>query len=126
MPKRSSRHNPESARVGARSVGTSHSGARKPESVKALLSRISQSPLARVAEQRQAQEDWRSWLKNKLPADLDAHVTGAVEREKQLTVFAESAAWSARLRFAVAEIDGEIRARDAEIQKLTVKVMPNR
>jgi hypothetical protein len=99
---------------------------RAPESVKALLSRISQSPLARVAEQRQVQEDWRSWLKNKLPADLDAHVTGAVEREKQLTVFAESAAWSARLKFAVAEIDAEIRARNADIQKVTVKVMPRR
>jgi len=100
--------------------------ARKPESVKALLSRISQSVRLPVAEQRQAQEDWRSWLKNKLPAALDAHVTGAVEREKQLTIFAESAAWSARLRFAVAEIDAEIRGRNAEIQKVAVKVMPKR
>ena len=105
---------------------SSHSGVRKPESVKALLSRISQSPLARVAEQRQAQEDWRSWLKKILPADLDAHVTGAVEREKTLTVFAESAAWSARLRFAVAEIDTQIRERNAAIQKVSVKVMPRR
>jgi hypothetical protein len=79
-----------------------------------------------VAEQRQAQEDWRLWLKNKLPADLDAHVTGAVEREKQLTIFADSAAWSARLRFVVAEIDAEIRGRNAELQKVTVKVMPRR
>jgi hypothetical protein len=99
---------------------------RTPQSVNALLSRLSQSTLARVADQRQAQEDWRKWLKNRLPEDIDAHVTGAVERDTTLTVFADSAAWSARLRFAVAEIDTQIRERNAEIQKVLVKVLPKR
>jgi predicted nucleic acid-binding Zn ribbon protein len=116
--------------VRARSAGPAHTSARAPVSVSTLLSRISQSragaTLARVAEQRQAQEDWRSWLKNRLSAQLDAHVTGAVEREGSLTVFADSAVWSARLRFVVADLEGQIRERNATIGKVAVKVMPRR
>ncbi|MEJ1960408.1 MAG: DciA family protein [Gammaproteobacteria bacterium] len=99
---------------------------RAPESVKALLGRISQSLRAPVAEQRQAQQDWRKWLENKLPDGLEAHVTGIVERDQTLTIFAESAAWSARLRFAVAELEEEIRAESATVQKVLVKVLPRR
>ena len=99
---------------------------RAPESVKALLGRISRTSLARVADQRQAQEDWRSWLKKRLSSDLDAHVTGVVENSAGLTVFADSAVWSARLRFAVAEIETQIRERNAAIEKIAVKVMPRR
>jgi predicted nucleic acid-binding Zn ribbon protein len=97
---------------------------RAPESVKALLGRISRNVVAPVAEQRQAQEGWREWLKNKLPAHIEAHVTGVVEREGTLTVFAESAAWSARLRLEIAELEGAIRERNAQVVKLVVKVMP--
>jgi hypothetical protein len=99
---------------------------RAPESVKALLGRISQSSLTRVAEQRQAQQDWRSWLKKRLSSELDAHVTGVVENPTGLTVFADSAAWSARLRFVVAEFETEIREQNAALQKVVVKVMPRR
>jgi len=116
--------------MGNRSASNSRGTARAPVSVNTLLSRISQSTkgvtLARVAEQRQAQADWRAWLKNRLSAQLDAHVTGAVEREGSLTVFAESAAWSARLRFAVAEIEPQIREENSAITKVIVKVMPKR
>jgi predicted nucleic acid-binding Zn ribbon protein len=126
MPKRIHRHNPESSPVRARSVGTSRNPVRAPESVKALLSRISRNVVTPVAEQRQAQEGWREWLKNKLPANIEARITGVVEREGTLTVFAESAAWSARLRFEMAELETQIRARNADVQKLVVKVMPRR
>jgi hypothetical protein len=87
---------------------------------------LAQSTLGRVAEQRQAQQDWRLWLKNSLSSELDAHVTGVVQRDASLTVFADTSAWSARLRFAVAEFEAEIRERNAEIQKVVVKVMPRR
>ena len=97
---------------------------RAPESVKALLSRISQSLRTPVAEARQAPRHWREWLEKKLPDGLDAHVTGVVERDTQLTIFAESAAWSARLRFAMAELEAQIRLENAAIQKVLVKVMP--
>ena len=104
----------------ARSVGIS----RSTESVKSLLSRASHSALARVAEQRQSQNDWGKWVGSKLPADLRARVRGVVERAGNLVIFAESPAWSARLRFAVADLEREIRAENAAIRTVAVKVMP--
>ena len=124
MPKRIRRHNPESLSVRAGSVGTSRNPVRAPESVKALLSRISRNVATPVAEQRQAQQGWREWLENKLPANIETHVTGVVERDGTLTVFGETAAWSARLRFEIAELESQIRERNPQIQKLLVKVMP--
>ena len=85
---------------------------------------MSQTTLARVAEQRQKQSSWREWLKNKLPEHIETRVTGVVEREGTLTVFAESAAWCARLRFEIAELETQIRERNTHIEKLVVKVMP--
>ena len=105
-------------------MSNSRNPIRAPESVKALLGRISRNVVAPVAEQRQAQQGWREWLKNKLPAHIETRVTGVVERDGTLTVFAESAAWSARLRIEMAELEPQVRARKADIQKLIVKVMP--
>jgi hypothetical protein len=96
------------------------------ESVKALLSRSSQSSLARVAEQRQIQKDWRAWLCSKLPAALAARVSGVVERAENLVIFAESAAWAGRLRYALVELDEEIRRENPAIQSVAVRVMPRR
>jgi hypothetical protein len=122
MPKRSPRHNPEGPRLGSKSVSNS----RTPVSVNSLLSRVSQSALGRVATQRQAQADWRSWLKNRLSSDIEAHITGVSENGEALTVFADSAAWSARLRFAMAEFEPDIRQQNAAIRKVIVKVLPRR
>ena len=124
MPKRTRRHNPEYSTVRAGSESNYRNPVRAPESVKALLGRISRNVVAPVAEQRQAQEGWREWLKNKLPAHIETRVTGVVEREGTLTVFAETAAWSARLRLEIAELETQIRERNSQIEKLVVKVMP--
>ena len=105
-------------------MSSSRNPVRAPESVKALLSRISRNVATPVAEQRQSQQGWREWLKNSLPEHIEPHVTGVVERAGTLTVFAESAAWSARLRFVIAELEPQIRERNAQIVKLLVKVMP--
>jgi len=105
-------------------VSTSRNLVRAPESVKALLGRISRNVVTPVAEQRQAQEGWREWLKKRLPAHIETHVTGVVEREGTLTVFGETAAWSARLRLEIVELEPQIRERNAEIVKLVVKVLP--
>jgi hypothetical protein len=122
MPKRFPRHNPEGPRLGSKSVSNS----RTPLSVNSLLSRVSQSALGQVATQRQAQQDWRSWLKNRLSSDIEAHITGISESAESLTVFADSSAWSARLRFAIAEFEEDIRQRNAAIRKVVVKVLPRR
>ena len=105
-------------------MSNSRNPVRAPESVKALLGRISRNVVAPVAEQRQAQQGWREWLKNKLPAHIETRVTGVVERDGTLTVFAETAAWSARLRLEIAELETQIRERNSQIEKLVVKVMP--
>jgi hypothetical protein len=122
MPKRVRRHKLDSTRMGLRPVGTS----RTTESVKTLLGRSSHSALGRVAEQRQSQSDWRIWLSSKLPAALAARITGAVQNAENLVIFAESAAWSARLRYAIAELDGEIRRENPALQNVSVRVMPRR
>jgi predicted nucleic acid-binding Zn ribbon protein len=124
MPKRFQRHNPENSPVRAGSVRNSRNEIRAPESVKALLSRISRNVATPVAEQRQTQQGWREWLKNKLPPHIETRVTGVVERDGTLTLFAETAAWSARLRFEIADLETQIRERNPHIEKLVVKVMP--
>jgi hypothetical protein len=106
--------------MGLRPVSTS----RTVESVKTLLSRSSHSALGRVAQQRQSQSDWRSWLCSKLPADLATRVTAVVERAENLVIFAESAAWSARLRYAVVELDDDIKRANPAIRSISVRVMP--
>ena len=122
MPKRIRRHKLESTRMGLRHVSTS----RTTESVKTLLGRSSHAALGRVAGQRQSQSDWRIWLSSKLPAALATRITGITENAENLVIFAESSAWSARLRYAIAELDGEIRNANSAIRNVTVRVMPKR
>jgi hypothetical protein len=106
--------------MGVRSVSTS----RTPESVKALLSRSSQSALSDVARHRQSQKDWSIFLRSKLPAALAQKITGVVERAENLVIYAESSAWSARLRYAIAELDEEVRRANPAIRSIDVRVMP--
>jgi hypothetical protein len=59
-----------------------------------------------------------------LEADLAAQITQIVEREGALTVYAGSAAWSARLRFAMAEHWEAARAASPGIERWSVRVQP--
>jgi hypothetical protein len=47
-----------------------------------------------------------------------------VERAENLVIFAESAAWSARLRYAVVELDDDIKRANPAIRSISVRVMP--
>jgi hypothetical protein len=80
--------------------------------------------LTRVTDQAARQTAWRRWLEEHLPAGLAAHLSGVVEREGALVIFAESAAWSARLRYAVHELESRIRAHDPAITTVSVRVLP--
>ncbi len=80
--------------------------------------------LNRVADQVSRQQFWDRWLQDQLGAALHGRISGISEQEGKLTIFAESAAWSARLRFAVAELDGQIRAADGKIRSVSVRVLP--
>ena len=48
-------------------------------------------------------------LDEHLHEDARTRICGIVERAGTLVIFASSAAWSARVRFAIAEIEEEIR-----------------
>ncbi len=115
MPKMHDRHKRRS-----RSSAAVHGGAR---SIGDLLNRNG-PVLSRIGDQSARQAFWRGWLQARLPAALAARITGVVARDGALTVFAESAAWSARLRYALEELDAAVREADPDIRRLVVKVMP--
>jgi hypothetical protein len=93
------------------------------DSVKALLSKMTPG-LKRVTDQSERQEFWRRWLDTYLPVEIRGKLTGVVEREGTLVIFAESPAWSARLRYAVQEIEAQILAAKPGITSVNVRVLP--
>ena len=93
------------------------------DSVKQILSNLT-GDLKRVSEQRHKQDFWRDWLEAHLPGEITGKITGIVERDGTLVIFAESAAWSARLRFATQEIEDQIRAAKSGIVNVSVRVLP--
>ena len=102
-----------------------HSGAtsQPARSVKDLLARAV-PVLSQAADQTARQAFWRPWLQSHLPPDLPARITGITEREGSLVVFADSSAWSARLRYALQELAPEIRRTQPDIKEVAVRVMP--
>ncbi len=95
----------------------------RPDSVKEVLGRLSPA-LTRVTDQAVRQTAWRAWLAAHLPEDLTTHLSGIVEREGTLVLFAESSAWCARLRYAVQEIEAPLRAAHPAIGEIKVRVLP--
>jgi len=80
--------------------------------------------LTRVTTLTRRANFWHGWLSKRLPPETGARVSGIVEREDTLVIFAESAAWSARLRFAVQELEREILAAGDGLQSVVVRVRP--
>jgi hypothetical protein len=96
---------------------------RQPDSVKQLLA--SRAPaLMRVTSQAARAGFWNEWLTAHLPPEISPRVSGAVEREGTLVIFAESAAWSARLRYVVQELEQEILAAARGLERVLVRVRP--
>lgn len=94
------------------------------DSVKSLLARPS-PVLAAVADQAARQRAWRAWLDGRLPEPLRARITGMVERDGELVIFAESAGWGVRLRYAVAELEADLRGAHPAISRVVVRVLPS-
>jgi hypothetical protein len=120
MPNKKRRHKHDDRALPRAHVRTS----RKVDSVKALLERLPGPTLGRIGAQASRQVEWRQWLARRLPAATVPHLTGVVEREDTLVIFTESAAWSARTRYAVAEIEAQIRQARPSIARIQVRVMP--
>ncbi|MDE2050984.1 MAG: DUF721 domain-containing protein [Gammaproteobacteria bacterium] len=80
--------------------------------------------LSQAADQTARQAFWRPWLEAHLPPELPPRITGITERDGNLVVFADSPAWSARLRYALQELTVQIRESQPDIKEVTVRVMP--
>ena len=102
-----------------------HSGSlsQPAHSVKDLLARAV-PVLSQAADQSARQAFWRPWLEARLPPELPPRITGITERDGHLVVFADSPAWSARLRYALQELAPRIRDAQPDIKEVTVRVLP--
>jgi hypothetical protein len=79
----------------------------------------------RVTDRAARQTVLRSWLDQRLPQETRAHLSGVVERDDgTLVIFTDSAAWSARVRYALPEIESELRSAHPEITRVAVRVLP--
>jgi hypothetical protein len=70
------------------------------------------------------QADWLSWLQARLPEELRAAAVNVIPKGRELVVMSRSAAWSTRLRYALAAVEPQIRERSPGIARLTVRVAP--
>ena len=93
------------------------------DSVKDLLQRSSVL-LSAISEQASRQERWRDWIDQRLPPALAKRVTGIVERGAELVIFAESASWGVRLRYAVAELESDLKRASPALSRIVVRVLP--
>jgi hypothetical protein len=103
------------------------SGARREptatHSVKELLARVVPT-LTRVTEAVNRENYWSTWLSQHLPEEIHARISGVSEQRGTLTVFAASPAWSARLRYALLELEPDIRAAGPALKNIQVRVLP--
>ena len=93
-------------------------GSHRADSVKELLDRSSPL-LASIRSQQSHQDARRAWLAARLPATLQKHITGLVERNGELVIFTASASWGVRVRYALAESE-----KPPGIDTILVRVLP--
>ncbi len=93
------------------------------DSVKDLLKR-STPVLAGLQREALRQRDWLQWVQRELPGELAAHVTGVTEQAGALVVFAESAVWGVRLRYATAQLLEALSRQQEEIVDVRIRVVP--
>ena len=119
MPKKMSRDKrgrpPLRTRAGVKST--------RIHSVKDLLGRAAPA-LTRITEQAAQQRFWSDWLCRHLPTELGASLAGVTERDGTLVLFAASAAWAARLRYALTELEPELRSAAPQLKAFAVRVRP--
>ncbi|MGC1457832.1 MAG: DciA family protein [Steroidobacteraceae bacterium] len=93
------------------------------DSVKDLLQR-STPVLAGLQREALRQRDWLQWVQRELAQDLAGHVTGVTEQAGELVIFAESAAWGVRLRYAAPQLLAAMGAAQVKISGVRVRVLP--
>jgi hypothetical protein len=119
MPKKMTRNKRGNAPMRSRT------GLNTPQvhSVKELLTRRAPG-LMQLTAQSARQNFWRCWLSERLPPEIRRRLSGISEQAGRVVIFAETAAWSARLRYAVLELEHEMRAADPTLLEVKVRVLP--
>jgi len=77
-----------------------------------------------IAQYTDQQSRWSSKLAAALDPALFERITGTGFDAGTLTVYVESAAWSARLRYAMAECLPRLQAADATLTAVSVRLRP--
>ncbi|MFI4869765.1 MAG: DciA family protein [Steroidobacterales bacterium] len=83
---------------------------------------LSRSGLRRITANIPVQQSWADWLRAAVAAELADHIVSAVPKNAELVVFADTAAWGTRLRYALAALQSDIAARDSAISHTRVRV----
>ncbi len=98
-------------------------GQRAPFNVKDLLAKagITSKGIAQYADQ---QSRWSSKLSAALDPALFERITGTGFEAGTLTVYVESAAWSARLRYALAECLPRLQEAETSLTAVSVRLRP--
>jgi len=122
MPKSSRRDKQKSRETAGND--TRHAAARTRSVQDLLTTRL--PLLQEVARQGAAASTCSVTVKSSLAANLAVHVQQVRLLHGRLTVMTESAAWAARLRYALAEAEPQLRAAHPEIDSVAVKVSPTR
>jgi predicted nucleic acid-binding Zn ribbon protein len=118
---------PKKPRQHKNTANTSGVSAHRTRHIPGIADLLARAPLLRSLNESRAQhQQWRDWLVGALPAELGLHVLEASRQGDLLVVYAESAAWCTRLRYALAAMEQQIRARDAAVRQLRVRVRPGR
>jgi hypothetical protein len=104
-----------------------NAGFRKtPSSINDLLLR--RPAFRELAARIPEQQSWSEWLRSQLPPDLAPHIVNVVPKAGaalgtlELVIMADSPAWCARLRYALAGLETQILTRDAAVQRTRVRV----
>jgi hypothetical protein len=80
--------------------------------------------LAGLQRVRSDQQAWLERVAALLPEELRGSLVNVVRRGEQLTVLTASAAWSSRVRFALAALEPQLLADAPDIVKVVVRVSP--
>jgi hypothetical protein len=78
--------------------------------------------LRRLANALPLQQSWADWLASLVPAELSLHIVSVVPKDGELVVFADSAVWGTRLRYALVPLQAQITARDPTVRQIRLRV----
>ena len=95
----------------------------RPKTVGDLLSARLPTLVERARKEPQASE-WQVAVMNALGPDLAVKVNRCILEGGRLTVVAESSAWAARMRFALADLEPTLRTLLPDFRELQVRVRP--